>query len=192
MLETQLITAFAVIVTVIGMIIVAYVAKRYGANEKLHQALKMIELVGTQATDWIMTVRFGNVDLRDYNGVNYYDKAAASLETLGRYFDARMLFVVDRVEESVFRATGRKMEFDDIWPTAEKAYQLLNRSDNGLDMNPEATARKAKQEAEAVKRAEIIARPDVVSQSTAALPSKRNRRFVDEFEDGPSSDTKLD
>lgn len=168
--ENALISSIGILLSVVGMVIVAYLAKRYGSNENVQRAIKAGELLANQATDWIMTVRYGGVNLKDYNGVDYYEKSKNSPETLGRYFDARMLFVVDRVEESYFRATGRKAEFDDIWATAEKVYQLLNRADNGLDMNPEAA-----------KRKELANRPDVVSQSTAAPAAQPSKRKVSEF-----------
>lgn len=110
---------------IFGFMGVMYVLTRVLNAIRQHENVKknerVLSLVGTYAGMIIFTVAFGDIDLSEY------EVQASERELEGQtYIDARMLYVIDRVEKHA-KQYGIKLDIEDAWGIAERTYQgLLN------------------------------------------------------------------
>jgi hypothetical protein len=128
--------AIALVITLICLFILGYVAEAVRADARLSKYVKAFELIGSKSADWIVTLRYGNIDLSNYNGIDYNDKAVALTELFGRDIDPRMAFLLDRLDEEVVAKLGLKIETEEVLAAAERKYNELRYGNNGLILNP--------------------------------------------------------
>src|ERR1051325_10621695 len=119
----------AVVVAFIGIEIVGFVADAVRKDARLSKYAHAFNVLREKAADYIITLRFGNIDLNDYNGVNYVEKAALLSEKFGRTIDPRMAFVYDRLDEEVAKF-GLHIESEDVIALAERKYNELRYGKN--------------------------------------------------------------
>jgi hypothetical protein len=132
--EVQL--GIAVLLAVVGMFFVGYVGERVAADARLSKYANAFKLLREKAADWIITIAYTDVNLRDYNGIDYNEKAEALTEKFGRKIDPRMAFLVDRLEDETVKKLGLKIELEEVLALAERRYHELRFGNNGLILNP--------------------------------------------------------
>ena len=130
-MQSWICLVLAVLIFAVGGYVVSVVSKDY----RLQKYKAVWELVRSKAADWIVTIRYGSIDLENYNGVDYVQKAADLATKLGHDVDPRMAFLMDRIEDEVLRPHGVKIELEEVYAAAERKYNELRYAPNGMYLN---------------------------------------------------------
>jgi hypothetical protein len=122
----EIFNLLAVVASVLFMVIATWLALKVGANQSLKAYNSVIVAVAQKAVEFIIIAEWG--DEYQLHSAEYEQKQAERQAAGDFFVDARMLYVLDKLEQFISAHFGYKLEFDDLLPIAEAKYRELKQS----------------------------------------------------------------
>ncbi len=119
----EIVQLLGLVLLVAFFAVAGWLALQVGKNQSLKMYSGVLEALAQKAVELIMFAKWGD----EYQTkAAFYEQKQAERQAAGDfYIDARMLYVLDKLEEIALAKFGTKVEFDDLLPLAEAKYREL-------------------------------------------------------------------